>query len=71
MPAGLGCTQIEGWGDFRMRCGDAEIAFSGEEVGWQVVVHGALSSPAETLIERITQQVSRACGVPCEWIRIA
>lgn len=71
VPAGFECTPIEGWGDFRMKCGDAEISFSGEEVGWQVVVEGSLVSiSAAVLVEAIARQVAHACGEACEWIQI-
>src|SRR4051812_42438128 len=69
IPQGRQCEEIEGFGDFRMRCGDAEISFSGEEPGWHVVVEGPLAD-AEAVVEQVTRQVEQAAGEPCEWIPI-
>jgi len=52
-----------------MQCGSAEIAFSGEMVGWHVVVEGAVAD-VEGLLSEVTEQVALAVGVPCEWVRI-
>ena len=71
MPAGFDCTQIEGWGDFRMRCGAAEVSFSGEDVGWQVSIEGPMDdATADALLASITARLGEACGEQCEWIQI-
>jgi hypothetical protein len=53
-PVGLECRPVEGWGDFHLRCGDASIAFSGEDVGWQVTVDGLEN--ADALVARVTER---------------
>jgi len=69
---GSGCSPIEGWGDFRVRLGDTEISFSGEEVGWQVAFEGTVDQERATqLMAEFTSRVSSAAGEPCEWIQIA
>jgi hypothetical protein len=68
-PTGVECQPVEGWGDLRLRCGDAYVAFSSEDVGWQVAVDGDLENP-EVFIARVTEQVAEAAGEPCEWLRI-
>lgn len=61
---------VEGWGDFRMQCGQAQIAFSGEDGGWQVIVEGHLDK-ADELMERLTGQIATAVGEPCEWLPLS
>lgn len=68
-PADLRCTPVAGPGDFRLRCGDADVAFSGEDVGWQVTVEGYLED-ADAFVARVTDQVADAAGEPCEWLRV-
>lgn len=41
-PNGWDCAAIAGWGNHRMRCCDAEIAFAAEDVGWQVSIEGLM-----------------------------
>ncbi len=69
MPRGRQCEEIGGWGDFRLRCGNAEVSFSGEESGWNVVVKGDLPD-ADAVVEQVTRQVEQAAGEPCEWVAI-
>jgi len=67
---GFQCEPVEGWGDFRMSCGDTTVAFSGEMHGWQVVIEGAMSDgDGDRLVEIITRQVAAEIGEPCEWVR--
>jgi hypothetical protein len=68
-PARFACTPIEGWGDFRTRCGDAEVAYSGEDAGWQVIIEGSLPDP-DRFIAQVTAQVADAVGESCEWLRL-
>lgn len=71
IPKGSNFAAIEGWGDFRMAGTDAVVAFSGEEVGWQVIVEGSISAErAEALVGVVTEQISRSYGEPCEWLRL-
>ena len=71
VPAGFGCEQADGWGDFRMRCGATQIAFSAEDPGWQVIFEGPCSeTDCERLVTAITEQIGQATGQSCEWLRI-
>jgi hypothetical protein len=71
VPAGFGCEQADGWGDFRMRCGETQIAFSGEPPGWLVSVEGPMSdADSGRLVTAITEQIGQAIGKPCEWLQI-
>jgi hypothetical protein len=66
-PEGWPCQQIEGWGDLRLICDGTEIAFSGEEVGWQVTVDGPMATDdVDRVIAVVTSQVGREVGKPCE-----
>ncbi len=69
-PAGWTCEPVDGAGDFRVRAGEAEVAYSGEEVGWHVTVDGDLPR-AEEWIDQVTQQVAAASGEPCEWLDLS
>lgn len=72
IPPGSDCSPIDGWGDFRMRCGAAEGSFSGEEVGWQVSIEGPMDdATASALLSQITERVGDASGEACEWIQIS
>lgn len=69
-PAGWDCTQIPGWGDYRLRCGDTEIAFSGEPVGWEVTFEGPMPEQLATrLIITVAAQVEQETDQPIEWIQ--
>jgi hypothetical protein len=67
LPDGFGCLPVEGWGDFRMQCGQAELSFSGEDTGWQITVKGNLPN-ADELMTQLTRQIAAAVGEPCEWL---
>lgn len=49
LPAGFNCEQIDGWGDFRMRCGTTEVSSSAEDPGWQVSFEGTMAEPRLSL----------------------
>jgi hypothetical protein len=67
-PRGWDCEVIDGWGELRIRVDNAELAFSGEDVGWQVIVEGDLSRDAAgTIVAAITKQIEQACGVQPGW----
>ncbi len=62
-PAGYRCVPAEGWGDYRMKCGDAEVAVSFEEPGVRLIIEGLGSAQdAEMLAEAITAQLQRFSG---------
>jgi hypothetical protein len=72
VPAGFACEQADGWGDFRMRCGATQIAFSAEDPGWQVIIDGPMpGTDRERLVTAIARQIAEAAGQPCEWLQIA
>ena len=66
---GRECQPVDGSNHLRLRCGDADITFTIEAVGWQISVDGHLDDP-DGFVERITEQVSEAVGQPCEWIAV-
>ncbi|MBC9956183.1 hypothetical protein [Yimella sp. cx-51] len=69
VPTGYDCQVVDGWGDLHLRCGEAEVSFSGEEPGWLVTVEGDLPD-ADGFLARVTTQVTEAAGEPCEWLNI-
>jgi len=69
-PKGWASERVDGPGDFRVRTDGAQVSYSGEEVGWQVVIDGDMSG-AEDWIEQVTQQVTAAVGEPCEWLELS
>jgi hypothetical protein len=72
LPAGFGCEQADGWGDFRLRCGTTEVSFSAEDPGWQVSFEGPMAEPeCERLVVMVTRQIEQASHEACEWLRIA
>lgn len=63
---------VPGWGDHRLRCGDTEISFSGEPVGWQVSIEGPM--PAEVaaqLAAVVAAQIEQEIHETIEWIQIS
>lgn len=69
MPEGHACEQVDGWGDFSMVCDGTTVAFSGEMVGWQVVLEGPMArDAADAIIEVITRQIESEVGAACEWV---
>lgn len=70
-PTGFDCAPVDGWGDVRLRCGVTEVAFSGEEVGWQISFDGPMADDdTDRFVTTVTSQVEQAVGQPCEWLRI-
>jgi hypothetical protein len=70
-PRGWDCAVCPGLGDFGLRCGGSEIAFSAEMAGWQVSVDGSMSPEmALRFIQEVAGQVEREVGVPVEWIQL-
>ncbi|MCX4473083.1 hypothetical protein OOK41_22710 [Micromonospora sp. NBC_01655] len=71
-PSGWGCSVASGWGDHRLRCGDTEISFSGEPVGWQASIEGPMTTDMATrLLAAVATQIEREVHQPIEWIRIS
>lgn len=69
-PSGWDSEPVEGGGDFRVRTDGVEISYSGEEVGWQVVIEGDLPR-TEDWIAQVTRQIAAAAGEPCEWLELS
>jgi len=70
-PSGWDCAIVAGWGDHRVRCGEAEIAFAAEHVGWQVSIEGPMSAEvAEQFIAKVAEQVEREVCEPVDWIQL-
>jgi hypothetical protein len=69
VPSGFDCHVVDGWGDLRFRCGEAEVSFSGEEHGWFITVDGNLPDTGNFLAT-VTRQVTEAAGEPCEWLHV-
>lgn len=63
MPSGWDCEPVEGWGDFRFKCGTMEVSVAGEEPGWKVVFEGDYrDDEVERMIQVIAQQIEAATG---------
>lgn len=70
-PVGFECAAVDGWGDVRLRCGATEVAFSGEDIGWQASFEGPMADDeTDRFVAVVTRQVEQAVGEPCEWLRI-
>lgn len=67
LPRGWNARQSDGWGDFRIEVDGAQIAFSGEDPGWQVVIEGDMDpATADKLLETLRAQIEAATGTPAE-----
>lgn len=63
-PAGWVCIPVEGWGEFRFRTGETEVAFSGEDPGVQVIIDGPMSrAEADRMVQVIADQLAAHTGV--------
>lgn len=57
-PPGRSCHPVEGPGDYRYRCGEAEVSVSFEDPGVQLTIDGALDDQeADTLVGSIVEQM--------------
>lgn len=66
-PAGWGAEPAHGWGHYRIRIGDAEVSFSDEGPGWQVVIEGTVPAPGEeALVRALADQICEATGQDVE-----
>ncbi len=62
-PTDSQCEQIDGWGDYRMRCDSTEVAFSFEQPGIQMIVgEGPSDADADRLADSVAAQVQRGTG---------
>lgn len=70
-PWGFGDQQVPGWGDFRVWLGTAEVAFSAEPPGCQVVIEGEFDEArADELVQAVASQIQEAKGSETTWVRI-
>jgi hypothetical protein len=72
-PNSFESEKISGWGDYRIKIGDCEIAFSFEEAGIQVFfeICGIDDKKAEMIIDEICRNVEKEIKNPCYWIQIS
>ena len=62
-PPAMECHPVDGWGDYRYRCGEAEVAVSFEEPGVQLMLEGELEeSVADELAEVIAARLAGHTG---------
>jgi hypothetical protein len=62
-PSSHPIEQVAGWGDYRIRMHGAEIAFSFEDPGIQVIIEGELgAATADTVVAQICQNIERVTG---------
>ena len=55
-----------------MRCGDTEISYTGEPVGWQVSIEGPMPEDAAVrLMATVAAQIEHELGEPIEWLQIS
>ena len=53
-----------------MACDETTIAFSGEDMGWHVIVDGPMTEKdANRLVEVVTRQIGVEVDERCEWLR--
>ncbi|MCW3820869.1 hypothetical protein ONA91_41255 [Micromonospora sp. DR5-3] len=71
-PAGWDCVGVSGCGcDYRLRCGDTEVSFSGEPVGWEVSFEGPMPKDVATrLVIAVAAQIEQETNQSIEWIQI-
>lgn len=63
-PVGNDCQEIEGWGDYRMQCGETQVAVSFEDPGIQLIIEpNANDDLAEAIAAQITLATGRATFV--------
>jgi len=62
-PRATACVGVEGWGDYRYQCGEAEIAVSFEDPGVLLTIESDLDAAAiMALVEATGEQVSLHTG---------
>jgi hypothetical protein len=72
MPHGFDAVPIDGWGDYRIRIDDVEIAFSAEDPGWQVSFEGEIEpTRAMEIAQTISTQLERESRRPHQAVRIS
>jgi hypothetical protein len=71
-PAGWDCVPSEGWGDYRLRCGDTDVSFAGESAGWEVSFEGPMPEEVATrMIAIVAAQIEQELNQPVESIQIS
>ena len=70
MPRGCDVRPSTGWGDLHLQGDGYEIAYSGEDVGWQVIFEGDLANvDTDELVAQIARQLEDFTQVATEWLR--
>ncbi len=70
-PAGWDCSTIPGSGEHRLRCGDAEVSFTGEDVGWHLVIDGQMEqATAQAFVATVAAQIELEVAEPIKWLQI-
>ncbi len=72
-PSSVKSKKIEGWGEYRIKVEECEIAFSFEDPGIQISFENCeiAEEEAETIVSEICQNVENEIGTACYWIQIA
>jgi len=69
-PRGHGWVSVDGPGDLRLALGGCQMAFSGEDAGWQICFEGDTTGhDTDALVTQLAQQVQEFTGEHVEWIR--
>jgi hypothetical protein len=62
---------VAGLGDHGLRCGDAEVVFSAEDVGWLLSIDGRFGEDeAWRFVATVAAQVEHEVSEPVEWLQI-
>jgi hypothetical protein len=70
VPRGYRCQVVTGWGDLRVMIGGAEMAFSGEQVGWSLVFDGDIEGhDTDALAQKVADQLGEYAHESMEWVR--
>ncbi len=68
-PAGWDVHVVPGLGSHRVSVDGVEVAFSDDQVGWQVSVEGQLSHDrADALVDTVARQLAAHAGVATTWV---
>jgi hypothetical protein len=69
-PRGYDLRAGPGFGDLHLQAAGYEIAFSGEDPGWQVTLDGDIAHlDSDELVAQIARQVQDFTGTATEWVR--
>ncbi len=70
-PKGFDAQQVPGWGDFRLRLGPTDVAFSGQDLGLHVIFEGEVPTDrSDAFVAAVARQIQQELGVETYWLRI-